>query len=218
MSVMKRAEAGRPWMPIDAFRSFQFDRPDEERWELIDGLPVMMTPTQIGHARIAGTIERLLSEALERFDPSRIALHDIGVELGLAEETLIGLGRSAGYAPQPDVGVIDAAFDIDQRFARRLFVAVEVVSSTDDVRLTAAGMPWIEAKTRLYQAHAPCEVVLVVEQHRLEARLSHRSGTQWRSMVLTHPEAAIRFPTCGVDCRLADLYRGTPLLRDRMAP
>lgn len=101
MSVMKRAEAGRPWMPIDAFRSFQFDRPDEERWELIDGLPVMMTPTQIGHARIAGTIERLLSEALERFDPSRIALHDIGVELGLAEETLIGLGRSAGYAPQP---------------------------------------------------------------------------------------------------------------------
>ncbi len=217
MSVVKRVEAGRPWMPVDAFRAFQVARPDDERWELVDGTPVLMTPTQIGRARIAGTIERLLSEALETFDPSRIALHDIGIDLGLAEEALVGLGRAAGYAPQPDVAVIDADFAIDQRFACRLYVAVEVVPSTDDAWLTAAGMPWIDAKTRLYQAHASCEAVLAVEQHRLEARLSLRSGTGWRTTVLTRPGDPVRLPTCGLDCRLADLYRGTPL-RDGTAP
>ena len=141
MSVAAVPETDRSWMPVEEFRTFQAFRPDDERWELVDGVPVMMTPTQLGHARIAGNVERLLSDALDVFDPRRIALHDIGVNLGLAGETLAGLGRAAGYAPQPDVGVVDAAFDPDQRFATRLYVAVEVVSSTDDAWLTAAGMP-----------------------------------------------------------------------------
>ena len=217
MPLVSRAEADRPWMAIDEFRAFQVVRPDEERWELIHGVPVMMTPTQIGHARIAGDIERLLSDALDLLDPTRIALHDIGVDLGLSGE-LPGLGRAAGYAPQPDVGVIDAAYEVDQRFARRLYVAVEVVSSTDDARLTAAGMPWIEAKTRIYQAHAPCEAVVAVEQQRMEARLWLRSGGRWWATVLTRPEDTVRLPTCGLACTLADLYRGTPLLRGVARP
>lgn len=67
-----------------AFRSFQAARPDEERWELIDGTPVMMTPPLIDHNRIASTLERLLNDALERHDPGREAVQRPGLELGLS--------------------------------------------------------------------------------------------------------------------------------------
>jgi Uma2 family endonuclease len=56
-----------------AFREFQDHRPDHERWELIAGVPMMMSPPTIAHNRIAGNLERLLNEALERHAPTRIA-------------------------------------------------------------------------------------------------------------------------------------------------
>lgn len=213
MSLVKGDDLGRSWMPIEDFRAFQATRPDEEGWELVEGVPVMMTPTYLTHARIAGNIERLLCDTLDVFDPSRTALQNIGVDLGLSGSALPGLGRTAGYAPQPDVGVIGAAFEADRRFANPLYVAVEVVSSTDDAWLPSAGMRWIEAKTRIYQAHPPCEAVIVVEQHRMEVRLSQRSGTTWESATLMRPEDVVRLPTCGLECTVADLYRGTPLTR-----
>ncbi|WP_237477975.1 Uma2 family endonuclease [Lichenibacterium dinghuense] len=75
MSLAKGAEPGRSWMPVEDFRAFQTTRPDGEGWELIDGVPVMMTPTSVNHARIAGNVERLLCDALDAFDPARTALH-----------------------------------------------------------------------------------------------------------------------------------------------
>lgn len=218
MPVMVEDVAGQRWMSLHEFRRFQAIRPDDERWELVDGVPVLMTPARLGHARMAGNVERLLSDALETFDPTRIALQQIGVDLGLAAETLAGLGRVAGYAPQPDVGVIDAVFDADQRFARRLYVAVEVSSSTDDDWLPSVEMHWIEAKTRIYQAHPHCEAVIILEQHRTEVRLVQRSGSIWRTTVLTEPDDDLIVPTCGVACRLGDLYRGTSLAPGRAGP
>lgn len=215
MSLVNGEELCRPWMPIEDFRAFQATRPDEEGWELIDGVPVMMTPTYLTHARIAGNIERLLCDAL---DPSRTALQNIGVDLGLSGNALPGLGRGAGYAPQPDVGVVGAAFEADRRFASPLYVAVEVVSSADDAWLPSAGMRWIDAKARIYQAHPPCEAVVVVEQHRMEVRLWRRSGAVWDGTVLNRPGDAFRLPTCGLDCAVADLYRGTPLSRGPARP
>ena len=47
-------------MSGEAFRSFQSRRPDHEQWELIGGVPTMMTPPTITHGRIAGNLERLL--------------------------------------------------------------------------------------------------------------------------------------------------------------
>ena len=176
MSAWAEQAADPSPMPIGAFRAFQAGRPDDEAWELVDGVPVMMTPTHLGHARIAGNVERLLSDALDAFDPTLIAARH-RVDLGLAAETLAGLGRGSRYAPQPDVGVIDAAFESDQRFASRLHAAVEIVSSTDGAWIASVGMRWITVKTRLYQAHPSCEAVLVVEQNRVDVRLPP-GGTQ----------------------------------------
>ena len=57
------SESGR--LTSEAFLAFLEERPDEERWELFDGVPVMMASPRLSHQRIGFNIARLLNEALE---------------------------------------------------------------------------------------------------------------------------------------------------------
>jgi hypothetical protein len=41
-----------------------------EHWELIEGVPMMMTPPNRRHQRIASNLESLLNAALRRHDPA----------------------------------------------------------------------------------------------------------------------------------------------------
>src|SRR5262249_8314088 len=132
LAVAQNPSGGR--MSGRDFRAFQARRPDRERWELIAGVPFMMTPPPIAHGRTAGNLQRLLSEALARYDPSRIALERPGVEL-----------ESSDYKPEPDVAVIDVAYEAGQRFAERVYLLAEVVSDTDGVLVPRTSERWIEA-------------------------------------------------------------------------
>uniref|UniRef100_Q07GZ1 Putative restriction endonuclease domain-containing protein n=1 Tax=Rhodopseudomonas palustris (strain BisA53) TaxID=316055 RepID=Q07GZ1_RHOP5 len=182
------------------FRAFQAGRPDSERWELIAGIPMMMTPPTLVHNRIASNLERLLSAALARHDPSRTAAQRLGIELG-----------SGDYRPEPDVAVIDADFAENQRFVTRAYLLAEIVSESDDVAVS--GMPgrWIDVKRQIYLAHPPCEAVLMVQQGRIEAQLDIRTADSWHSVTLDGPEAELDLPQFGMNCRLGELYDGTPL-------
>jgi Uma2 family endonuclease len=71
--MAERAERNRLGLSVDAFRAFYQGRPDEERWELINGVPMMMAPPTFVHQRIARNLERLLNDALETRDPARAA-------------------------------------------------------------------------------------------------------------------------------------------------
>jgi len=55
----------RPRLSVHVFRRFVEGRPEEERWELIDGVAVMMAPPTLAHQIIAGNLQRLLNDALE---------------------------------------------------------------------------------------------------------------------------------------------------------
>jgi Uma2 family endonuclease len=111
----------------------------------------MMVPPTISHQRIAGNLERLLNDALAKHDPTRIAVHESGVELGDAALAPIG----EDYRPEPDVIVIDADYEARQRFADRAYVIAEVASDTDNEPVPGEKEPWIAVKRRLYLAHAP---------------------------------------------------------------
>lgn len=210
MSFSASSTADGRRMTVHDFRIFQAGRPDRERWELIDGVPVMMTPAIIGHARIAGNIERLLMDALELHDPSRVALQAIGIALGLDGNVLPRLGKGENYAPEPDVAVIADDPEPGLRFAPRLFVAVEVVSGTD-LTSAARGIRWIDAKTAIYRAHRFCEAIVVIEQDRVEVRVSRRSETGWIEDVLRDVDDALTLPTCGLRCTVGEVYAGTHL-------
>jgi Uma2 family endonuclease len=184
-----------------AFRAFQARRPDHERWELIGGVPMMMTPPTIAHNRIASNLERLLNDALARHDPSRMTSQRPGVEL-----------QSGGdYKPEPDVGVIDADYEAGQRFVERAYLLAEIVSNTDDFLVPGTNEAWIEVKRRIYLAHEPCEAVLIIEQDRIEVRLDLKTAAGGQSEKLVRREDELVLASCGLRCAVGDLYAGTPL-------
>ena len=96
---MARATQRKPSpLSIEAFRAWSETRPDEEHWELIDGVPIRRTPSTKAHQRIASNLERLLNDALLRSAPERAAYQRVGLNLGPVV---------ANYDPEPDVVVID---------------------------------------------------------------------------------------------------------------
>jgi Uma2 family endonuclease len=197
VEIQRPARAGR--MSGAEFRAFQEKRSDRERWELIAGIPIMMVPPTVAHNHIAWNLQRLLNEALAIHDPTRFATQRLGVELA-----------SGDYKPEPDVAVIDVAYEAKQRFIDRVYLMAEVVSDTDELRDPDTGKKWIEVKREIYLDHAPCEAVLLVEQDRIEVRVDVRTGTDWASATLGAADELI-LPGFGLRCAVADLYEGTPL-------
>jgi Uma2 family endonuclease len=85
-----------PILSVAAFRAWLASRPDEEHWELIEGVPMMMTLPNRRHQRIASNLVSLLNAAFKRHNPMLAAYHDIGVNIV----------STAPYDPEPDVAVI----------------------------------------------------------------------------------------------------------------
>src|SRR5215470_10218345 len=98
-----------PILSVASFRAWLRSRPDEEHWELIGGVPMMMTPPNRRHQRIVWNLENLLNEALNAHDPTLEAYHDIGVNIVSA----------VPYDPEPDVVVIRETENPDPRYAER---------------------------------------------------------------------------------------------------
>jgi Uma2 family endonuclease len=191
--------AGR--MSGNEFRAFQETRPDRERWELIAGVAVMMTPPTLAHNQIATNMQRLLDDALDRHDPSLLAAQRPGVELG-----------DGDYKPEPDIAVIDAAYDPGQRFVDKAYLLAEVVSASDEIAVPGTSRRWVEVKRDIYRAHEHCRAVLIVSQDRIEVTLDLRNGDHWETSVLTGGGAELAIPAFDLRCSVADLYDKTPLV------
>ncbi len=104
-----------------------------------------------------------------------------------------------------------------RRFVDRAYLLAEVVSGTDDEPVLPGGLPWIEAKTRLYRAHEPCRAVLIIEQRRIEVTVWERAPDGWDERRLTDPDAALDLPGFGLLYPVGALYAGTHL-RPRRRP
>jgi Uma2 family endonuclease len=189
-----------PRMSVELFRQFVEGRPDEEHWELLDGVAMMMAPPTRAHQRIASNLEDLLNDALERHTPKLVAYQRLGVNLG---------PRIEYYDPEPDVVVVDAEGD-DERYSDRFYLAAEVVSSSDRTR--------VDSKREIYKLHEHCTCILTVQQDRFEVRVDLRTDDGWTEQTLTKPDAVIALPDFGLTCKVSDLYRGTRLLPRQRRP
>lgn len=207
-----RDETARQSVPMSSrdFRVFQDHQPDGQRWELVEGTPVMMTPPKIAHQRIAQNLARLLDDAIDALGLSLFAVQTPGVDLGLGSTVTSSSGRASTYVPEPDVAVIVDSRDPDRRIVDAAVVLVEIVSSTDEI-VTSDGRPWVDVKAALYRMHVPCQAVLVIEQERTHIRLWVRSGEDWRESHLTDPSDVLHIPCCGLTCEVGELYAKTHL-------
>ncbi|UFZ01513.1 Uma2 family endonuclease [Bradyrhizobium ontarionense] len=189
-------------MSASEFRSFQARRPDRERWELVGGVAMMMTPPTIAHNQIASNLERLLNDALARHAPAWLATQWPGLDLGTGD-----------FRPGPDVGVIDADYDAGQRFVDKAYLLAEIVFDTDEVIVPGTDRRWIEVKRELYRTHPHCRAVLVIAQDRMEVALDLKVDGAWTSILLQGREAELLLHEFGLSCRVADLYERTPVPR-----
>src|SRR5437763_1804569 len=68
MTVNTPAPAPSVAMDVDQFMAFLDTRPDDERWELIEGIAVMMAPPSRAHQRIARNFAEVLNSAFAAQD------------------------------------------------------------------------------------------------------------------------------------------------------
>jgi Uma2 family endonuclease len=191
-----------PFWTVERFRSFTETRPDEERWELLDGVAVMMTPPTLIHQRIASNLDRLLNDALARHDRTRMAIQRPGLDL---------LPLVENYQPEPDVAVIGSHPRRGERYVRRFFLAAEVVSETDMRRNSASDLSRLENKRAIYRQHEHCVAVLLIDANELVVELDRRVADEWLASRFTHADDVIELAAFGFRCRVADLYDGTGL-------
>jgi Uma2 family endonuclease len=189
-----KAERKHPGLSVEAFRAFYQGRPDEERWELIDGVPMMMAPPTFVHQRIASNLERLLNDALEIHRPARAAYQRGGLNLKRAV---------SNYDPEPDVVVVDVVLAPDQHYVDRFYLAAEVVSESDKNTLVG--------KREIYKLHQHCLCLLTAQQDRCHVRIDTRTPSGWQVKLLAKPADILALPEFGLSCRVGDLYKGTPL-------
>jgi hypothetical protein len=85
-----------PRLSIELFRAFYAMRPDEEQWQLIDGVAIMMVPPTV-HRLVTSNIS---VTTIEHHAPTLTALQRLGLNLAPPVEH---------YDPEPDVAVIDSS-------------------------------------------------------------------------------------------------------------
>jgi Uma2 family endonuclease len=190
------AGAVRPLAPIlsvASFRAWLTSRPDEEHWELIEGIPMMMAPPNRRHQRITFNIVSLLNSAFKRHNSMFAVYQDIGVNIV----------SEVPYDPEPDVAVIREDENPDPRYAERFYLAAEVLSDSDkDV---------IDSKRAIYRAHPACTCILLIRQDRIEIIVDRRSDDGWRSQTLRQGTDTLSLPEFGLSCPVRDVYQDTPL-------
>lgn len=196
----------RRWqVTLEQFHAFRDERPKEEKWELIDGTPMMMPPPTLIHQRICRNLETMLNKKLLEVRPEWQADREIGVLLPKDER----------FNPEPDVTVIDTDVEIDQLYAGRFYFVAEVLSNSNRPEQRAGSdkpIP-LAAKLGYYQGHEHCRGVLIVRQDRIEATLHERGRAGWTERTLDDPDGRLVIPDIGDIGPLGDLYRFTPLYR-----
>jgi Uma2 family endonuclease len=187
----------------EGFLAFLEDRPDEERWELFDGVPLTQANPRLTHQIIAMNLAQLINAAIAQTHPSWMAVTEAMVDL---------TGVFPGNMYVPDVMVLDTGgVDLASSYTAKCIVAAEVVSPTDRRRIGRGLGRRIEVKTERYRALPGCEAVLVVEQDRMEAVLHLRAGDAWAATPIKTPDAELSIPVLGLACRLREFYLRTPL-------
>jgi len=195
MTVNAPAPPTQPWsgtMDVDEFMDFLETRPDEEHWELIEGVAVMMAPALPAHQRIAHNLCNLLLRAFVSQELDLFAYIDVGV-------------RTKGvrnFQPVPDVVVLPGIAGYD-RYSENFQLVAEVLSPSNTRRE-------IDLKLRRYREAPDNLYSLVIEPRAFMVEI-HARRSDWEPTALTRADDPIEMPEFGLACRVVDLYRGTPL-------
>ena len=178
-------------MTIEEFLAMTAERPDDERWELIEGQPVVnATPTDF-HQLIATNILIALDRIRERTGATWRPLIGVSTRVPISPRSL----------PQPDV-MVKALPGTGKPFSDEALVLFEVLSPSNN--------PPDQAWRRKVYASIPnlAHYVTVAQKSVIVTRHDRAKG--WTSTRITAIGDSLDLPVLGGAIPLRVLYRDTP--------
>jgi len=181
-------------MTVDEFYAFTDTRPDEEKWELIGGEPVLNAAPSRLHQKIVKNVI--------------VALENRARELAASWEVLPGLGVRVSDTDRPEPDVVVAppeapSLDPQERDTSDVIVAFEVLSPSTKKR----DLRW---KRTAYPSLLSLSHYIVIAQDAVEvivfARDEDFAGRRIRSL-----DEAIELGSLGISLPMAEIYRNTGL-------
>ena len=180
-------------MTIAEFLAFTETRPQEEHWELIEGVAIMNPSPVRMHQRIAGNIDAFLMAEKERLGAAWLPMLGVGTEVPISPKSL----------PQPDVYVQEGGEADMSHVTDDAIVIFEVLSRSN----TKADQAW---RRRVYSSVPNCRHYVTVSLKAAEVAVFDRS-TGWKERKVKGLDAAVELAALGVAMPLADVYRYTPV-------
>ena len=184
---MSSAATARPLMTLEEF--YEWDSRDDQRYELIDGVPVAMAPPRNAHGTIAINLAWGLRETL-RTRPPGVAMSEVGI--------LSPTRRNTFY--QADLAVSCQPQDPDGHEMKDPLLIAEVLSPSTENQ---------DRKVKLveYRRIPGVREVLMVDSTRLYAELHRRlEGDRWLVELIVDPQAALRLESIGAELPLSEIY------------
>jgi Uma2 family endonuclease len=181
-------------MTVEEFYAFTDTRPDEEKWELIGGEPVLNAAPSPMHQLIIRNVIVALTIRERELKAPWMVLPELGVRVSDRDR------------PEPDVLVIPfhhRSLDPRQRDISNVIVAFEVLSPSTEAR----DLRW---KRAAYTSLASLTHYIVIAQDTVEvvvfARDENFSERRIRSI-----DKVIELRSLGISLPVAEIYRDTGL-------
>ena len=181
MAVARRRDAR---MSVAEYQVWAESKPDSERWELLEGTPVLMSPASGRHQRIVANLVRRLDDLAERRGCS--ALPGLAVLSAAMDD----------FAPIPDIVVQCGALPRDGYTRDPLLVAEVLSPSTMSMDRGR--------KTDFFRTIASLQTFLIVYQDALRVEVWRRDAG-WAMSMLERGDS-IDLPELGGDLHVTDVY------------
>ena len=179
-------------LTIEEFLAFTDTRPDEERWELIEGVAIMTASPIDDHQMIVGNITALLLNHKEDTGATWYPLPGIGTIVPVSPRSL----------PQPDVLVKERQL-ISRPTTDDALVIFEVLSRSN----TKADRAW---RQKVYASVPNCQHYVTVSL-KIAGATAYDRSTGWKARPVTGHAASLELPALGCALPLAKIYRFTTL-------
>jgi len=181
-------------MTVEEFYAFTDTRPDEEKWELIDGEPVLNASPSRLHQRIIKNVILGLSKFEQTW---------------AAWETLPGLGVRVSDTERPEADVViipkeSSSLDPLERDRSDVIVAFEVLSPSTSSR----DLKW---KRAAYTGMSALSHYVVIAQDAVDVVVFDRAAG-FEDRRLTSLTDSVEFPALSAVLPLSEIYRDTGLV------
>jgi Uma2 family endonuclease len=176
--------------PMSLGEFLRWDDGTDTRWELIDGVPVAMTPPARAHGMLCARLAGLIDAGLRARRPCTAQ-----TEAGIARPD-----RDDSFYVA-DIAVTCRPYEPGEQLVREPILIVEILSPGTERHDRQVKVP-------LYRGIDSVEEILLIDSASPYAELLRREGDRWLTELVQGRTATLRLRSAEVETPMAELYDG----------